>query len=132
MVKIIKPDIVSHFDKKDCRHSIYSLDIQPTSQGSQIYGKLATAGGDFSVKIWDLNVIFSSADEDKLKDSILCTLEVHTKAVNIVRWSIDGQFLASGSDDNYVLVYKLTNDYLSSQPFGSQRVQNKVSLLLFI
>jgi hypothetical protein len=47
----------------------------------------------------------------------------------VVRWSKDGQYLASGSDDCYVLVYKLdsSGQGISSQPFGSKTTPNKVS-----
>jgi WD40 repeat protein len=44
---------------------------------------------------------------------LLATLTSHTKSVNIVRWSKDGSFLASGSDDNHISIHIL------SQPSSS-------------
>ena len=66
---------------------------------------------------------------DECDAALLASLCNHTKSVNVVRWSKDGQFLASGSDDCYILVYKLdSSGYgMSSQPFGSSNAtQNKV------
>ena len=40
-------------------------------------------------------------------NGLLSTIGNHSNSVNIVRWSRDGQYLASGSDDSYVLVYRL-------------------------
>jgi WD40 repeat protein len=50
---------------------------------------------------------------------------VHTKSVNSVRWSPDGLYLASGSDDSYIIIYKYTPDKPMSQSFGSKPISNK-------
>lgn len=105
---------------------VYSLDFQPNSY------RLATAGGDSCVKIWDTNLLLNKSqakisDESLQSDSLLATLTTHTKSVNIVRWSKDGHHLASGSDDNYILIYKHTPGQASNQSFGSQTVANKES-----
>jgi hypothetical protein len=39
----------------------------------------------------------------------LATLTTHTKAVNIVRWSKDGKYLASAGDDNYICIHSLSS-----------------------
>ena len=68
----------------------------------------------------------SEKDEDQ-NNALLATLSNHTKSVNVVRWSVDGEFLASGSDDCYVLVYRYAPDSLSTSSFGSSatRAKNK-------
>lgn len=45
--------------------------------------------------------------------------------MNSVRWSPDGNYLASGSDDSYIIIYKYTIDKIMNQSFGSKPVQNK-------
>ena len=42
-----------------------------------------------------------------IDDCLLATLSINSKCVNIVRWSRDGILLASGSDDNYILIHRL-------------------------
>ena len=149
-MRIIKPEIIGHFEVKtkssslmsmhlpnhdgisstkdskrvDHRaHSIYSMDFQPHSY------RLATAGGDCKVKIWNTELFLAKKeirdDDEKVKadmkeNSLLATLCNHTKSVNIVRWSQDGSFLASGGDDNLILIYKYTPGAISNTgDFGS-------------
>ena len=120
MVKLIKVDSVGHFDgKKSSRHAIYSIDFQPFG------GRLATAGGDCTVKLWNTECIVSQQSKESVSDSLLATLSTHSKSVNVVKWSPDGLFLASGSDDCYILVYRYTPDSISTQSFGSNNVKNK-------
>lgn len=40
------------------------------------------------------------------ESALLVTCASHEKSVNIVRWSPDGQFLASGGDDNNILIHR--------------------------
>lgn len=121
-IKIIRPDIVNHCDPgKKSRLAIYSIDFQ--------YGgyRFATGGGDTTVKIWDAHSMVTSTDSSD--DFLLATLSNHSKSVNVVRWSRDGQYLASGSDDCYVLIYERSfDDSISSQPFGSSVQKNRVLL----
>jgi WD40 repeat protein len=121
MVRLLKPEFIGHFDpKKKTRHAIYSIDFQPNG------GRLATGGGDCSVKLWNTEFLIS-CDDANLDQALLATLSTHTKSVNVVRWSKDGRFLASGSDDCYILIYKYSSDAISSQPFGNSAHKNKES-----
>jgi WD40 repeat protein len=79
---------------------------------------------DSCVKIWSL---FDSPA--MANDALLAALQYHTKSVNIVRWSYDGNLLASASDDTYILVYKHSPTSIASQPFGSLAASNKVLLI---
>ncbi|OQS00635.1 hypothetical protein ACHHYP_03257 [Achlya hypogyna] len=56
---------------------------------------------------------------------LLATLAWHEQAVNCVRWSHSGKYLASGSDDHSVLIYELQEGAPSAVPFGSNRQPNK-------
>lgn len=126
-VEICKVEAIGHFDSKHSRHSIYSVDIQPTkSAGVTQPLRLATAGGDGSVKIWDVSKI-----EVDVQGILLASLETHTKSVNIVRWNSDGTLLASGSDDTYVIVYRLVRGGSGATGFGSQHKKNKENWLRF-
>jgi protein HIRA/HIR1 len=119
MVRLSRVDAVGHFDaKKTTRHSIYSIDFQPNG------GRLATAGGDCTVKLWNTEYLLSDQSQS-MSDSLLATLSTHSRNVNVVRWSSDGRFLASGSDDCYIIVYRYTPDAISTQPYGSNTVKNR-------
>ncbi|KAI7553147.1 hypothetical protein KC343_g7433, partial [Hortaea werneckii] len=55
---------------------IYSAHFEPHGKG-----RLATAGGDHNVRLWQIE---SNGDERKV--TYLSTLKKHTQAVNVVRW----------------------------------------------
>ena len=69
------------------------------------------------MKLWNFDSLLRSPEE--AKEALLATLSTHTKSVNVVRWSKDGRYLASGSDDNYILIHKYTPGAISNQSFGS-------------
>lgn len=79
---------------------------------------------DASIKIWNMSAL---ADAAASKEALLATLSTHSKPVNIVRWSRDGRVLASGSDDNYVLIHKYSPGGYAHTTFGSNstNVKNK-------
>lgn len=58
---------------------------------------------------------------------VLAVLPQHTGSVNCVRWSHGGRYLASTSDDMYVLIWELRPGDAagSSGSFGSNDVPNK-------
>eukprot|EP00981_Chlorochromonas_danica_P004311 scaffold865_cov160-Ochromonas_danica.AAC.30 len=103
-MRIIHPSIVGHFDSKGGRCAIYSVDLQPRGW------RLATAGGDCAVKLWDMRKLVAAGEVEGVggteESALLATCTTHEKSVNIVRWSPDGQFLASGGDDNYILIHR--------------------------
>jgi chromatin assembly factor 1 subunit B len=79
---------------------IYSIDFQPGE--NHRFKRLATGGGDNNIRIWQLH------HDHQFKPSIeyISTLRKHTQAVNVVRFSNQGDFLASGSDDGSLLIWK--------------------------
>jgi len=71
------------------------------------------------VKIWSLDPVLSEADEgDASKPKLLATLSDHYGAVNTVRFSGDGRFLASGSDDQLVCVHEHKEGQAPAAVFG--------------
>ncbi|GBG66406.1 hypothetical protein CBR_g60059 [Chara braunii] len=93
---VVKPPWVCHG-----RLSIFSIDIHP--DGS----RFATAGGDQKVRIWSMvPLVDKEAETDLTTPKALATLCDHFAAVNVVRWSRAGRYIASGSDDHIVFVYE--------------------------
>ncbi|KAJ3747975.1 histone transcription regulator 1 [Lentinula detonsa] len=102
-----KPAWVAHKDtsaKSDStkRLSIFSVHVHP--DGSRI----ATGGLDAKVRIWSTKPILNPASEESNRPpKSLCTLTMHTGPVLTVRWAHSGRWLASGSDDEIVMVWDL-------------------------
>ncbi|EGZ20517.1 hypothetical protein PHYSODRAFT_313159 [Phytophthora sojae] len=111
-----KPEDVKHENSSGTVCAIYGVDAHPTLQ------LFATAGGDNSVKIWSLQ----PPDEGGIATfELLATLANHQQAVNCVRWAGHGRYLASGSDDQLVLLYELQAGAPAPVPFGSNARPNK-------
>ncbi|KAF5389991.1 hypothetical protein D9757_003898 [Collybiopsis confluens] len=102
-----KPAWVAHRDtsaKADStkRLSIFSVHVHP--DGSRI----ATGGLDAKIRIWSTKPILNPASEESNRPpKSLCTLTMHTGPVLTVRWAHSGRWLASGSDDEIVMIWDL-------------------------
>ncbi|KAF8882180.1 WD40-repeat-containing domain protein [Gymnopilus junonius] len=100
-----KPAWVMHKDsaKSDGNNkklSIFSVHVHP--DGSRI----ATGGLDAKIRIWSTKPILNQASELSGKPpKSLCTLTMHTGPVLTVRWAHSGKWLASGSDDESVVIW---------------------------
>jgi protein HIRA/HIR1 len=100
-----KPEWVIHkdsakSDQNTKRLSIFSVHVHP--DGSRI----ATGGLDAKIRIWSTKPILNEASELSGKPpKSLCTLTMHTGPVLTVRWAHSGKWLASGSDDETVMVW---------------------------
>ncbi|KAI0320485.1 WD40 repeat-like protein [Amylostereum chailletii] len=105
-MKFTKPAWVMHKGSSPCispkRLSIFSVHVHP--DGSRI----ATGGLDAKVRIWSTKPILNGASElSGRPPKSLCTLTMHTGPVLCVRWAHSGRWLASGSDDEIVMVWDL-------------------------
>ncbi|XP_012735422.2 chromatin assembly factor 1 subunit B [Fundulus heteroclitus] len=85
------------------KEPVYSLDFQPSQEGH--IHRLATAGVDTTVRLWRVE----QGPDGKAVVEFLSNLVRHTKAVNVVRFSPNGELLASGGDDAAILLWKLND-----------------------
>lgn len=76
------------------KEPVFSVDFHPS-------GKLASSGADNDVKLWQVG-----KKDDGVFVEYLCSLSRHSKSVNCVRFSPNGNFLASGSDDGFIFIWK--------------------------
>ncbi|KAM4044480.1 chromatin assembly factor 1 subunit B isoform 1-T1 [Anomaloglossus baeobatrachus] len=94
------------------REPVYSVDFQ---HGNSKINRLASAGVDTAVRIWKVE----KNEKGKAVVEFLASLTRHTKAVNVVRFSPNGEVLASGGDDAVILLWKLSESKeLESTPFN--------------
>ncbi|KAF2088803.1 WD40 repeat-like protein [Saccharata proteae CBS 121410] len=105
------PLLVSWHDENA---AIYSAHFEPHGKG-----RLATAGGDNNVRLWKIE----GAGEDR-KVVYLSTLQKHTQAVNVVRWSPRGELLGSAGDDGNVLLW-VPSETQSHGVFGQEGLEDK-------
>ena len=116
-MKLTQPEISWHETEP-----IYSCDFQPAEPGSS-WTRLATAGRTSQVQLWRVALgdgpseppLPSGVPMSLLRVTLLSTLARHEKPINCVRWSPDGQLLASGSDDSLVLLWQRTDSVLSAE-----------------
>ena len=117
MVALSKPEWVAHgVDARGDASPIFSIDVHPDGT------RFVTAGNDGRIKVWNMRPCKSvEAENDSTVPRTLATLSGHEGSVNCVRWSPDGRMLASASDDQLVMLWRLAaaGDRLGSMPFGS-------------
>lgn len=110
-----KPVWVTHEGKKP----IFSIDIHPNGNRFATGGQGESGG---KVIIWNVApLIAEDAELDPKIPKILCQMDNHLACVNVVRWSNEGHFLASGGDDKLVMIWRLTNEGTSTV-FGSGKI----------
>ncbi|KAK8481061.1 hypothetical protein V6N13_063328 [Hibiscus sabdariffa] len=94
---------------------IFSIDIQPGGL------RFATGGGDHKVRVWNMESVGRNLGKDESTLRLLATLRDHFGSVNCVRWAKHGRFVASGSDDQVVLIHERkpgsgTTEFGSGEP----------------
>ncbi|KAI0547865.1 WD40 repeat-like protein [Xylaria curta] len=93
---------------------IYSAHFEPHGKG-----RLATGGGDNSVRIWKVD----GEGEDR-RVEYLSTLAKHSQAVNVVRWAPKGETLASAGDDGNVILWVPSETHYPTS-FGNEGIEDK-------
>ncbi|KAL2912596.1 HIR complex subunit [Polyrhizophydium stewartii] len=117
---VFVPPWVAHRTGKSRKTPIYSLHVHPGGQ------RLATAGL-VNIKIWNMDPIRSQAAEiSDTTPKLLSTFSIHDGAILCVRWSPDGEYLASGSEDAKVVVWKLDGSKLRNMGFGDSGAAKNV------
>lgn len=94
---------------------IFSIDIQPGGL------RFATGGGDHKVRIWNMKSVGRDLENDESTQRLLATLRDHFGSVNCVRWAKHGRYVASGSDDQVILIHERkpgsgTSEFGSGEP----------------
>lgn len=110
-MRLVKPAWLEHRDENR-QFEIYSVAVSP--DGS----RLATGGLDGKVRLWSTKAIAAGPDYTGPKQ--LCSMSTHTGAVTVVRFSPNGRYLASGSDDRIALIWELDATRAPRQEFGQQ------------
>ncbi|XP_018410659.1 PREDICTED: chromatin assembly factor 1 subunit B [Nanorana parkeri] len=96
------------------REPVYSVDFQ---HGTSKVNRMASAGVDTAVRIWKIE----KSEDGKALVEFLSSLVRHTKAVNVVRFSPNGEVLASGGDDAVILLWKLSESKeMEVTPFNEE------------
>ncbi|KAJ1390242.1 WD40/YVTN repeat-like-containing domain superfamily [Sesbania bispinosa] len=94
---------------------IFSIDVQPGGL------RFATGGGDHKVRIWNMKSVSTDIENCDSSQRLLATLRDHFGSVNCVRWAKHGRFVASGSDDQVILIHERkpgsgTTEFGSGEP----------------
>ncbi|EDO29643.1 predicted protein, partial [Nematostella vectensis] len=99
-MRLLKPNWVSHDGKP-----IFSIDIHPDGSRFAVGGQGDECG---KVSIWNMAPIKNEEDEmNENVPKLLCQMDNHLACVNCVRWSGNGKYLASGGDDNLIMIWQM-------------------------
>uniref|UniRef100_A0A1Q3EVG6 Putative chromatin assembly factor 1 subunit b n=1 Tax=Culex tarsalis TaxID=7177 RepID=A0A1Q3EVG6_CULTA len=91
------------------RDPVLSVDIQPKPNGTSSssekndFRRLASGGTDSHVLIWHMT---QNAECGTISLDLAADLTRHQRAVNAVRWSPNGELLASGDDESVIFIWK--------------------------
>ncbi|GIX84359.1 chromatin assembly factor 1 subunit B, partial [Caerostris darwini] len=101
-----------------CRDPILSIDFQPGKHNVQ---RLASGGTDSHVLIW-----YVTYQENKsVKIECASDLYRHNKSVNVVRFSPNGEWLASGDDEGAIFLWELLNEHDTVDNMNGEEFVNK-------
>lgn len=102
-------------NKRQASVAVYGVDIHPDGT------RFATCGADEKIKIWSMApVLDCNVEVTECVDKLLCVcqydktkvnkasnMQMFNNTVHCVRWSHDGRYLASGSADGVVTIWRL-------------------------
>lgn len=103
------------------RDPVLSVDIQLACKNEN-FERLATGGTDSHVVIWHVEIQGMGA----VKVEFAADLQRHQKAVNVVRFSPSGEFLASADDESAIIIWKQKTDQDAPElPLGDSDIVTK-------
>ncbi|XP_037949975.1 chromatin assembly factor 1 subunit B-like [Teleopsis dalmanni] len=86
------------------RDPVLSVDIQQAQVGgNKSFYRLASGGTDTHVLIWYVELM---SDDSDINLDLVADLSRHQRAVNCVKWSPNGELLASGDDESVIFIWK--------------------------
>ncbi|WRT70374.1 uncharacterized protein IL334_007372 [Kwoniella shivajii] len=119
-MRVTKPSWIEHsVGEKKGRCPIYSISVHPDGT------RIATGGLDNKVKIWStLPILDEEAEKEEANYKLLCTMAAHTGPVLTVRWAHHGRFLATGSDDQVIMIWGIDPEG-AGRLWGSEEVNHE-------
>lgn len=130
------------------RDPVLSIDVQ--SLTSEDFYRLASGGTDSHVLVrifiilpyflwmsgWNINLLqiwhLKILNTGAVSVEAVCDLTRHQRAVNVVRWSPSGQYLASGDDDANIIIWQQKADDLAVMLDGENGDTEKWSVFKVI
>lgn len=101
------------------KNEVYTLSVSPDGE------RLASGGLDGKIRIWSIPELLKFKDSSLPTNEFckpLCSMSRHTGAVTVVKFSPDGKYLASGSDDKVLLIWE--KDDVVKPSFGEQNLEH--------
>jgi len=98
-MRVVTPEINWHG-----RDPVYSVDFQ---HGKHKLQRMATCGTDRHVRIWEVHPPTGPGELGAAGVDFLASLSRHTRTVNVVRFSPNGEILASAGDDCVIILWRL-------------------------
>lgn len=103
-MKVETLQITWHSREGSKNEPLLSVDMHPTLP------ILATAGADWEVKLWRIHES-PAESETKVNIEYICTLTGHQKTVNVLRFSPNGECLATAGDDSACIIWNPLPDF---------------------